>query len=292
MKKALLIGCLLVLPLVACGGEPPPVAHVEIEPAEIALPYPGYAEYRLAWTLEAPLEGRQGSLAAFIHLLDDEGAILRTFDHPIPFEWQSGATPSYTQKIFQSALAPALETGRYRLTIGLYDEANRWGVSTSGGAVRSSESLLATVTVDEVEGGFPAFYFSPEWLPVEGGVDRQVLGRRWLREDGVIRLGELTRPGSLWLLVGVPTAAEEDLELIFDEGADSPQVTVTSGCGDVAVTVSGSGSHGVTVPVTAGEDGVVAAECEIVIDSNYYLTSTKDGTRRTVALESLSWLAQ
>ena len=291
MKKALIIGCLAAGLLAACGDDAPPVASVEMTPGELTLAYPGFAEYELQWTLEAPLENRQGDLAAFVHLLDDDGAVLRTFDHALPFEWTAGATESYRQKIFQSALAPALETGTYELTIGLYDAANRWPLATSGGEVRSFEHRIATVVVPEVKDRFPAFYFSPEWLPVEGGTDRQILGRRWLREDGVIRLGELTRAGSLWLLVGVPTGEGEDLEIVLDEGADRQIVTLTSGCDGSVASITGSGSHDVAIPVTAGPGGALPEECEISIEANYYLTSTKDGSRRTVALESLSWLS-
>lgn len=273
-----------------CSDEPAPVASVAVEPARLQLSYPGFAEYTLEWSVEAPLAGRQGDLHAFVHLLDSRGVLERTFDHSVSFAWETGATSTYRQKIFQSVLAPPLELGTYDLTIGLYDSAgNRWPLATAGEEVRSLEYGIATVEVIEAGPGYPAFYFSPEWLPVEGGTDRQILGRRWLRENGVIRVGELTRPGTLWLLAGIPSPIEGKQELVLAEGAAEPVATFRADCAGQSTSVAGSGSHEVTIAIGPDEAGELPRECEIAIETNYHLVSVEDRARRTVALESLSW---
>lgn len=265
----------------ACGENVVTVGRVEVEPGEIRLLYPGFSEYRLVWEADTVLEGRQGDLRASVHLIGSGGEVLRTFDHAIAFEWSPGTSASAGGILYQSVLGPPLEEGTYRLTFGLYDAAgNSWEVSSSGATVR---------VVDSME-GFPAFYFSPEWQPIEGGTDRQILGRRWLRADGVLRLGELTQSGTLWLQIAIPSPIEGDQELELDEGAAEPEVVVHNSCGDLSETRRGSGSHQLMLSIIPPEDETVPPECEIRIDANYALIAVRDRVRRTVALESLSWL--
>ena len=72
----------------------------------------------------------------FVHLLDSGGSIARTFDHPLPGEWISGREEEYSIALYQSALAPPLNDGTYRLTVGLYDDSGmRWPLESVGGAV-------------------------------------------------------------------------------------------------------------------------------------------------------------
>lgn len=282
--RELLVACCCAAAtlLAACAQEPAAVGRVEVEPSEIRLLYPGFSEYRLTWTAERSLENRQGDLRASIHLQGADGAVLRTFDHDIGFEWSLGASGTSAQMLYQSALAPPLEAGRYALAIGLYDAAgNGWPVS----------STAASVVVEDSTEGFPAFYFSPEWQPIEGGTDRQILGRRWLRADGVLRLGELTGAGTLWLQIAVPTPIEGEQELELEADATVPQVVVSCSCGDLSETVSGSGSHQLMLPIVPPADPSVPAECEISLEANYSLLAVEDRVRRTVALESLSWLS-
>jgi hypothetical protein len=279
MKSTLTFYCLVAAVLVVGCEEPDePVGRAEIAPSEISLGYPGFARYRITWTAEDELAGRSGDLRASVHLVNSDGDAVRTFDHPLGFEWSPGVTDSQERMIFQSALAPPLAEGDYELRIGLYDGTRGWELTTNQPVVRVSRSGE----------GFPVFYFSPEWLPVEGGVDRQVLGRRWLRDDGVLRLGELTRPGTLWLQIGVPVAVAGEQELELDEGATEPVVTLTSSCADFSASYVGNGPHQVLIPI---KDDPLPTECELAIDTNYTLISLEDRQHRTIALESLSWLS-
>ncbi len=269
--------------IVACGETAAPVGRVTAEPSEIRLLYPGFSGYRLEWSPEAPLDGVEGELRASIHLVGDEGQVLRTFDQKLEREWSPGATSVTEHMLYQSALAPPLGVGRYRLEIGLYDGAG------NGWEVVSNEP---TARVEDSSQGFPAFYFSPEWQPIESGTDLQILGRRWLRADGVLRLGELTAPGRLWLQIAIPAplAGEQLLEL--DPEAAEPEVVVHCSCGDVTEVRRGSGSHQVMLSIVPPADPEVPPECEISFDANYTLIGVEDRVRRTVALESLSWLSR
>ena len=280
MKRPLALYYLIAAALLSGCEEPEEsIGTAVIEPAEIQLGYPGFANYQITWSpTSAPTEAA-GDLRASVHLVNADGETLRTFDHAIDFDWASGTTEIRERMLFQSALAPPLAEGEYRLRVGLYDSSREWAISINEPVVR----------VDKSGEGFPAFYFSPEWLPVEGGVDRQVLGRRWLRDDGVLRLGELTRPGTLWLQIGVPVAVAGEQELEFEEGATAPEVTLSSTCGDFAATYVGNGPHYVLVPI-GGEP--MPSECELAIDANYTLISLEDRQHRTIALESLSWLSE
>lgn len=281
MRKPRLSGwLLLVFTIAGCGDRTPPAGSVAVTPAEVPLFYPGFSAIELAWSPTESLTDLQGDLRASIHLVGD-GEVLRTFDRTLDFEWTPGTTQELSGMLFQSALAPPLERGTYELRIGLYDGAGHtWKLDGPG----------ATVRVEDQAAGFPAFYFAPEWLPIEGGTDRQILGRRWLQADGVIRLGQMTRPGILWLQLGVPTPVSGVQEMSFDEGASEPEVTV-AGCG-FDETFVGSGSHQMRIAIEAGADGSLAEECEIAFDTNYTLIAIEDRVHRTIALESLSWLTR
>lgn len=265
----------------ACAEELPVVGRVDVEPSQIRLLYPGFSEYHLEWAAEAPLEGRQGALRSSVHLVSTDGTVLRTFDQPVDLEWTPGASGRSRQMLYQSALGPPLAAGSYRLEIGLYDTGGSgWKVASQG----------ATVLVEDSTAGFPAFYFSPEWEPIEGGTDLQILGRRWLRSDGVLRLGELTEPGTLWLQLAIPSPIEGEQELRLEAGAEVPRIVIRDLCAEREETLSGSGSHQVLLPIRPPADPSVPPECEIAIDANYSLLAVEDRVRRTVGLESLSWL--
>jgi len=280
--------CLLVIALAACGDSRPPVAELTVEPAEIELSYPGFTPVTFEW---AALRDLDGEPRVFVHLLDELGGLARTFDHAAPADWSVGGTASYEIELYQSALAPPLAAGSYHLVAGLYDsQGKRWPLRGSEDPEDKLAYRVARVRVSEAGDGLPMFFFSAGWQPVEGGTDRQVLGRRWLGESGSLRVAEIRRPGAVLLLVGIPTGESKVEDLVLAEGASGEQsVRIASSCGDFEATISGAGSHRVVVPVGAGEDGAAPAECEISFESNYYVISLETLERRTIALENLAW---
>ena len=281
-----------------CAERPEPVGRLGVSTSEIQLGYPQVAEIELSWEMSRALEGLSGQPRVFLHLIDSNGDMIRTFDHELPGPWKIGASQRYSVPIYQSALAPALEEGEYELTAGLYDQqGNRWPLESAGAGASDHEYTVATVLVVESGPQMPQFFFSSSWLPVEGGTDLQILARRWLTENGVIRLGAVPGPGKLWLNVGIPEGGGALQEPVMAAGAVEQSVTVTTTCGDAAVRVAGPGSHSVELsiapPMAAEAEDDTAetgpAECEVRFEANYYLMSRDGDQSRTVALEGLSW---
>lgn len=282
------------LALVSCSEEREPVGRLGTGAGEIELGYPQVVDLELAWEMKRPLEGLAGATRVFVHLLDAQGDIVRTFDHELPGAWKVGGEMSYTIPIYQSALAPPLEKGRYKLTSGLYDlEGNRWPLENAGAEIGEGEYEIATVSVVESGPKMPQFFFSSSWLPVEGGSDLQVLARRWLTENGSIRLGGLAGPGELWLNVGIPEGGGELQAPVLADGATGQSVSVSTTCGGGEVQISGPGSHAVALPIelpASAEDSEMApSACEVQFDANYYLMSRTGDQSRVLALEGLSW---
>src|ERR1700704_1076588 len=120
LAAAALSGLLLFAP--GCRRETPAVGHIEVQPRSVSLPYPQLAILHLTWTPAAGGNAAEISQPlVFLHLLDAKGRGLRTFDHPFPQRWVEGSPVSYDVKLVQSAIAPPLAPGTYRLSVGLYD---------------------------------------------------------------------------------------------------------------------------------------------------------------------------
>jgi len=285
-RRALLAACCLAL-LAACADEPVPVGRVALEPAMLTLPYPGTAEAEIVWEPIAPLGAVQGELRVFVHLLDADGELVRTFDHRFPRGWEVGRPTSYPLELYQSALGEPLPAGGYRLTVGLHDAHRRWTLETTGAELGRNEYQLATVDVPGTEPaeGFPRLAFSEGWLAPEPGADRQILGRRWLGPEGAIRVsGTGTAAGRLSLVVAVPQLSGS-MERTLEEGVIGPALRVTSTCDASETMVTGTGSHRVDLAVPAD------ADCEIRFDPNYRLTWPGSRGERSVLLENLYWTA-
>ncbi len=288
------IAAALTLALLACEAPGPPVARLTVGPDVLEVTYPGYTDLILTWDYEARqrLEGLVGEPRVFVHLLDEGRGVTRTFDHAVPFDWSEAGSAEYGIKLYQSALAPPLAAGSYPLSIGLYDrEGHRWPLAVEGEEIDTSEYVVATVDILEPASGFPMFYFSPEWHAIETGNDRQVLGRRWLGERGSLKVGQIGRPGTLWMQVGIPAEAAEGKVLVFSEGATEPAVTIRCDCGAFEATLSGPGSHDLEIPIGAGAADAegTPSECEIALEPNFYLESKTTLDRDSIALENLAW---
>lgn len=288
-QSVIAFGILMLLTW-GCNQAPEPVASVRIEPAEIQLPYPGFAKVEMQWDLAAALDGIAGEPLVFVHLLDAEGNVERTFDHALPFDWQTGSSKSYEMTLFQSALAPPLATGDYRLSVGLYEASGqRWALSGAGEEVAELEYHLATVDTAGDPTTVPMFYFSPSWLPLEAGTDVQILGRRWLTDDGTIRVAEIPGTGTVWMQLQLSAALPQVEEISFLEGESEPQVVLASTCGGEEITVAGYGLHEIELRVEAGVDGELPTECEIVLRPNFQIVEVDSLARRSVGLQILAW---
>ncbi len=150
MRKNALIFPLLALSLVvlSCGEDDgPPVARVDVTPRQIRLGFPEAQPLQLQWTPTAPLEGLSSQPMVFIHLLDADKKLVRTFDQPFPQTWTPGTPVSFEARLFQSQLAPPLSPGTYSVTVGLYEGKRRWALEGLGERVDRAEYVSSHVEV-------------------------------------------------------------------------------------------------------------------------------------------------
>jgi hypothetical protein len=288
MRKNYLVLPLLALSLgvLACGEDDgAPVARVDATPRQLRLGFPEVQTLQLTWTPTAELDGLSSQPMVFIHLLDDKKKLVRTFDHPFPQRWRVGTPVTYEAKLFQSQLSPALSPGSYTVTVGLYEGKRRWALEGLGERVDRAEYVAAQVEVPS-ESTAPKLVFSPQWLPVEPGGDRQVLVRRWLGDRGAIRLDGVREPGTLWLVLRIPPADPANERLELEGEANLPSVLVR-GCGGFEMSVSGPGTHELQVPVEAVQNNA----CRIGVNPNFAIVSATTGKRRSVSLENAAWQA-
>jgi hypothetical protein len=288
MRKNYLLLPLLALSLgvLACGEDDgTPVARVDVTPRQLRLGYPEAQILRLQWTPTAELEGLSSQPMVFIHLLDEKKKLVRTFDHPFPQKWRPGTPVTAEAKLFQSQLAPPLSPGKYTVTVGLYEGKRRWALEGLGERVDRGEYVAAQVEVPS-ESTAPKLVFSPQWLPVEPGADRQVLVRRWLNGRGAIRLEGMKSPGALWLVLRIPPVDPANERLELEGTANLPGVLVR-GCGGFEMSVSGPGTHEIEVPVDAAEK----APCRIGLNPNFTIVTAATGRRHSVSLENAAWEA-
>lgn len=275
------------------------MARLAVEPAELELGYSEVRHLELSWQLLAPLaEGGEVSAAGemggaprvFVHLVDSPGEVLRTYDHEFPVDWRPDEEVRYEIRVHQSALGPPLAAGTYDLTAGLYDdEGRRWPLAVEGEAVDHREYRVATIEVSPPLAS-PVFRFSDSWRPVESGLDRQVLGRRWLVGAGSIWITRAAEVRSVWMEVLIPSPQNGLSRLVLEEGEREPMLLVVSTCGGAEIALTGSGRHGIEVPVgTSGEEAT--PECEIVLRPNYHLLLNGSLERRSILLENLAWSA-
>jgi hypothetical protein len=286
LKKTLLPLAFAIAALAAaCGGEHTPVARVQVEPQQIRLPFSQAQPLHLTWTPTAALGGEQPTV--FIHLLDDRRKVVRTFDHAFPQRWREGTPVSYDIKLYQSALAPPLPSGKYALTLGLYGkDGKRWALDGLGESVGRDEYKVGDIEAPEQRPN-PRFLFSPNWQPVEPGGDRQVLARRWMAERAVVRLANQRGAGTVWMLIQIPETKSPDYKVVLDPGATTPSVRALGSCGGTEANLTGPGLHEFELAIGPPAKG---GFCRVLLSSNFILEPTTVGRKRSASLENIAWI--
>lgn len=288
LSRTLILSLLTLAAFAAsCKKNDTPVGKLEVAPGPIKLGPAEVQTVRFNWTPSAPLGSE--SATVFVHLLDAEKKVVRTYDHAFPQSWTPGRPVSYEIKVFQSAIAPPLMAGHYTLSVGLYGkDGERWALAGLGEPVGRKEYKAADVEVDS-QGNGPAFAFAPTWAPPEEGGDRQVVARRWLLNRGAIRLNDQRDAGTVWMVLHIPEEKVEGYELVYDAGATTPMAKAIGSCGATEMSVSGPGLHEIELPVEAPATGDF---CRILLTANFQLKPTTPiGTARSVSLENLAWIA-
>ena len=268
-----------------CGKEAPPVAQVEAQPATLTLAYPQAATVRLTFTPSAALGSGEKPMV-FAHLVNSKDEIVRTFDHPFPQPWAEGTPVVDSVRLSQTALAPPLPAGTYRLRVGIFGKAGkRWPLGGLGADLGRNEYAAAQIEVPAEEAG-PKFAFTPTWMATEVGGDRQVVARRWLTGRGAIGVSGMKAPGSVWLLVRIPVGDQPGEKVEVEGGGNNPSVLIRGNCGQDS-NVSGAGYHEVEVVVdTLPQDG----NCRINFIPNFVFFPPAPQEKRTVAVEGAAWL--
>lgn len=263
------------------------MASLEVVPRAVQLGFPEVHEINLNWAPSTALEESAGPPMVFIHLRDDRGDVVRTFDHPFPQRWREGVPVQYDVKIYQSALSPPLAAGKYQLSIGLYGKENeRWALDGLGKPIARREYLAAEVEVPAPAPQGLRLAFSPSWLALEPGGDRQILARRWLNREGSIGFQGIASPGTVWMVLRIPSAAPPSETLVFDGASEIPAVLVSGTCGSSETNVTGAGYHEVEVPVETVPPG---GSCEVALRPNFHLKAVGVPEDRSVSLENITW---
>lgn len=298
MKRtyAVVLAAILLSCGAGCNRQAPDIGSLEVQPRSVSLPYPQLTTLHLTWT-PAAASGDADTPSeplVFLHLLGAKGQVLRTFDHPFPRHWLAGTPVSYDVKLFQSALAPPLDPGKYRLIAGLYGEGGkRWPLGGLGEPVRRGEYLAAEVEVPPQPAGPRLEFSSQDWLPIEAGTDKQVVARRWLSErPGEIRVEAIPGPGTLWLSFRIPAGDGPYQKLVYhDASSNSPAVVVRGTCGAVETGISGPGPHEVEMPIEPPPSEKAEGGCRVTFVPNFHVLSNDHPAPRSVALENAAWIS-
>jgi hypothetical protein len=283
-----LLAVLCLVALTGCEEQKSPVGAIRTAPADMRLGFPHHVTWDIEIAMNEPLPAGADPIV-MVHLLDSSGMVVRTFDHRLPEPWLAGSSQSYSIVLYQSALAPPLEPGTYRLTTGIYDSGlGRWALTTDGEEVANQEYTVARVEAARGSETAPKFFFSPGWLATEAGTDVQVLGRRWLRGEGAIRVSGQRTPGTVRLQLRIPPPDASIEDLVLAEGYDEVQLDVASTCGGEPQSLVGVGTHVLEVAVAAPSEG---DECEIQFTPRYQIVTRRTLGGRALALDVLSWRA-
>jgi len=276
-------GLILVVSLVAagCAQAPEPVARLEVGADSLVLPHGGWVDVELSWFPLRELGGFGVEPVVFVHLLDQGGTLVRTFDGPYPHRWEPGVERSQKIYLSQSALASPLVPGAYSLTLGLYDPASgsRWPLAVEAGLAGRHEYAVAAVEIPGEVAGV-SFSVDGDVLEAELGTDLQVLTRIGLTGPAEIRVDGAEVPGVVLL------------ELAVDElapamgGADPGSVMVTGSCGCPAAVVTDAGRSLLVLPLSL-EDGPGSCVLRLARDDPMLVAMALD--RRIVSIAGMSW---
>jgi len=254
---------------------------LEFHPDSIELPFSRSASVKLVWSPRVEREALGARPTVFVHLVDAEGEVLRTFDHALDTSaWSVGVDFTSELDLYQSQLGPALEPGRYRLLAGLYEPGGE-RYALEGEKPLSNDALeVAEIVVPASSAPLAGLEYVGDWQGLERTQDVQTLMRRWLGDGGgfsVQLAGDAVQLVlSLNLVEGI-----QDHDLT---GEGTLHVEIQSSCGQGAE-IFGAGIHPVTLTLEPSED---SDPCQVDLIADSMWTDRESGMRRTVLLEVLT----
>jgi len=262
-----------------------PLARLAVAESALDLPWPQRREIRVDLDLLAELPVDAGPPRLFVHLLDSDARIVRTFDRELEPEWWPGDRIRVPVVIEQSALAEPLPPGRYRLVIGLYDlRFGRYLVERApdGASVRAVEA--GSVEVPE-SGPGAGVKFVSGWFETQAQRDQQVLGARPLAPGGVgeLRVGPLREPARLYAMVAIRGVDARVSEIATEDPGGAQHLTLEVACTGEVVTATGEGVHLLEVALPARTDG-----CDLRLRTDFRRPGS-GGEEPGAVLRALSW---
>ena len=286
--KSLLASMLVMLGVAACQPQEP-VARLQASPRTLTLPYPHTATLELTWQPLRPLDIPTSELIVFVHLIDQEGKVQRTFDHPFPEAWAEGNEVRYPLDLHQSAIAPPIPPGNYKLTVGLYAASGRrWPLEVDAPEVDDEEYALIEVDIPYPVMATPRFTFSDAWKAPQDTGFRQIMAHRWLSEEQAeLMIWGIDRPGEAVLRFTIPQLQEQALRLRTTTSDTVPAVAIASDCGGVQGQLSGYGSHEIRIAVQAS---VTGQRCTVRFSPGFYFVNSESSRRFSALLESTTWV--
>jgi len=283
------LALLLFLGFAGCGTpRQPPIAELRSStPPSLLLPWPTFEELELSIR---PLRGLQSSSAVivFAHLIDGNGLIVRTFDHPVPAEWSVEAELRDRFPVFQSALAPPLPAGDYELVVGLYEVGGeKLPVKSALRSVRRNQYLLAQVSIPETVVDASLIAFEGAWSEPEQGRDRQLVAAidAIAGSDGRLHLSGDAAGKDLLLALALPgpTVPGSQVELLGEDNL--PEVAIDRICTGSRRLVSGPGLHIEILPAPVAPG---AFDCSIGFSSNFSVRPWNSTRARTFRLGAVA----
>ncbi len=276
---------LAILLLAGCRGSDPPLASLKLSTSEIPLPYGALVVVPMRMDCLQQLP--EGPMILFTHLLDQEGAIVRTFDRPYSVARVKGCVVTTPITLWQSALSAPLPAGTYRLRVGLLsEEKGRIPLAIEGIRGHHRAYEVAQVVVPELSEPLPKLAFAGSWKESASAEDRQLPGQRWLENDGDLLVQGLDRQRSLRMSVRLLEAEEHGLHIVLEESESEPAFTIIADCNSGSGRFFGAENHDLRVRLLPA---TYPADCRIHFAPNFTLIDPETLVRTTLGLERVTW---
>jgi len=274
----------------ACRQAHTPVARLSSDSGQVKITSHGFRELTLTFEILRELPEADAAALVFVHLLSDDGQLVRTFDHPLPSQWWIGDKAQSRFVVHLSGLADTLTSGRYRLTAGLYDTVRgKYAIDSRLPAAGRNEFEVAQVIVTPDSDSRADVLPEEDWVPEVAATDRQVIGARYLRpgRQGRIALEGSSAPKRFFVRLNLPGYSTDMATVEVRGHPREPVVELGGTCLKAAASVKGSGIQ--EAILEANPDLESPTECVLTVDANFTIEPRDGSEPRSVQVQALSW---